>query len=189
MTQPSSFVPADRTGPRAELSRLWSYRLGFTGVHAKYRFVPRSAIVAYDDLEGAVRSWNGEAPLEDTIRTLWQRHGAPSPGVVDGFLAIGRQLDRCSPHASQGELDALVARAAGLVGGRSGRTTTSATNGVEAANRGVLALWLEACAPRSRLAAASETLEVAFAFVVRRVRQRSLRRPGSSGREAPRTTR
>ena len=85
-----------RATPSAELSRLWLYRLGLSGVNAKYRVVPRSAIFDYEGLEEAVRCWSGDQSLHDTIERLWQRHGAPSQKVVDAYLAAASDLDRSS---------------------------------------------------------------------------------------------
>jgi hypothetical protein len=136
--------------PSAELCRLWLYRLGLSGIHAKYRVVPRSAIVDYEALEDAVRSWSGERALSETIRELWQRHGAPSTEVVDGFVAAATDLDRSSVP--------------------------------DDAKRRLLEEWLRACRPPSRVTAAVERVELGVAFVVRRVRQRSLKRPLETGR-------
>jgi hypothetical protein len=146
-----------RKTPSAELSRLWLYRLGLSGVNAKYRVVPRSAIVDYDGLEGAVRSWSGERPLHDTIHDLWQRHGAPSPAVVDEFLMAAADLDQ---------------------GGAS-----------EAAKRRVLERWLRACRPPSRVTTGLEFVELGVGFVLRRIRQRTFKRPFETGRETLTTLR
>ena len=143
--------------PRAELSRLWRYRLGLSGTDAKYRFVPRSAIVGYDELQATVGAWTGDGDLEPVIRHLWERHGAASPRAVEEFLTTAAELDRQGADAT--------------------------------AKRRVLEQWLDTCAPKSRMLAALERVELGVGFVLRRIRQRSFKRPGASGLEPPRTTR
>lgn len=82
-----------------ELTPLSLYRLGLAGTYGKYRIVPRSAIVGYDELCNTVRAHRADDELTALIARLWQRHGAPSPGVVDAFLRAAAELDRRGPDS------------------------------------------------------------------------------------------
>jgi hypothetical protein len=121
------------------------YRLGISGTYGKYRVVPRSAIVAHDRLEAAVRNDRGEGTLRSVIERLWRDHGAPSHRVIDEFLAKADRHDRL--------------RDAGP------------TEDVETARRRILEEWLRACRPPSTAARLRQDVELAVCFVMRRTKQ------------------
>lgn len=129
----------------SELDRLWSYRLGLSGKYGKYRVVPRSAIVAYDQLAATVQDDRGEVALRAMIEHLWQRHGAPSTEVVDRFLAEAERHDR------------LVA--------------SGAVTDVAAQRQRLLDAWLRECAPRSAAGRLRDDVELAVCYLGRRTRQ------------------
>jgi hypothetical protein len=161
---------------RAELSRLWLYRLGLSGVNAKYRAVPRSAIVGFDELRETVQSWSGAEGLHETVLMLWQRHGAPSPDLVSAFLHAAAELDQCPVDASHAHIESLLAEVKALgQGGRGAGQSVAPVDPISAlanAKRRLLDLWVRACAPPSRVAGALELVELATCLVLRRARQR-----------------
>jgi hypothetical protein len=116
-------------------------------MYAKYRIVPRSAIVCYDELRETVRADRGTGDLSDFLEGLWQRHGAPSRAVVDAFLDAARRLDCREAEHPADQRDPDDAR------------------------RQLLEAWVEACAPRSTIGRVRDHVELALCFVLRRARQ------------------
>ena len=158
-----SLPPRDRS---YELTRLSLYRLGLAGTYAKYRFVPRSAIGSYDELRETVRAHPGTGDLHGLVAALWQRHGAPSRGVVDAFLDAARALDRLEAAPSPLELEAILEHPCALAG-----AARAAPRDLDEAGRRLLEAWLRACAPRGRAGRMRDQAELAVCFVLRRARQ------------------
>ena len=158
----------------AELTRLSLYRLGLSGTFAKYRVVPRSAIVGFDELQATVRAHRGDDELHDFINGLWQRHGAPSREIADTFLDAAARLDRSRRGASPAELGTILGPPCSLVGAigslRKHGDRVPIRNLDEARER-LLEAWLHACAPRSAAGRARDNLELAVCLVFRRARQ------------------
>lgn len=136
------WAPSPHSG---ELARLSLYRLGLSGTYGKYRVVPRSAIVAHDRLEAAVRNDRGEGTLRSVIERLWRDHGAPSHRVIDKFLSEADRHDRLR------EADP--------------------TEDVEIARGRILEEWLGACHPPSNADRLRQNVELAVCFVLRRMKQ------------------
>jgi hypothetical protein len=110
-------------------------------MYAKYRFVPRSAIVDYEGLLGSVRTDHGRGDLHDLITQLWQRHGAPSRAVVDAYLDAARELDERRSEACDDD------------------------------RRRLLEAWARECAPRSAAGRLRDHAELVLCFLLRRARQ------------------
>jgi hypothetical protein len=156
------------------LTRLSLYRLGLSGTFAKYRVVPRSAIVGFDELQATVRAHRGGHDLHGFIQGLWQRHGAPSREVADTFLDAAARLDRHGSGASPAELGAVLGPPCSLVGSSiSSRkhADRAPIRDLEDARERLLEAWLRACAPRSAAGRARDNLELAVCLVLRRSRQ------------------
>jgi hypothetical protein len=129
-----------------ELTRLSLYRLGLAGTYAKYRVVPRSAIVDYDGLRDAIVRGRGDGDLASFIEELSKRHGAPSRRVVEEFVEAASRLEL---RENRGD-------------------------GPDPAERDLLDAWLRACSPRSAAGRALDFVELAVCFALRRLRQSAL---------------
>jgi hypothetical protein len=150
----------------SELARLSLYRIGLAGTHSKYRIVPRSAIVDYEQLCEAVHARPGTGDLRGFLIGLWQRHGAASRTIIDSFVAAAGELDRRGSDISPDELEAILAGPCSLAGLNHGRV-----GDLGDAGRQLLEAWLRACSPPSAAARLRENAELAVCFVLRRTRQ------------------
>ena len=168
-------APALPSRVTSELSPLWLYRLGLSGINSKYRVVPRCAITRVDDLRDAVVAWDSAGPVSAAVEALWQHYGAHSPELVQTFIRVGQELDAlpcdCEPSRIASTL-APVEQAAARRGLRRGRAARQqASLSVGEAKAYVLERWLDVCRPRSRAARAVDMAELGVCFTFRRVRQ------------------
>jgi hypothetical protein len=157
-------LPAGRRS--FELTRLSLYRVGLAGTYSKYRVVPRSAIVGYEELREAVRLHQGPGNLAAVIAVLWQRHGAPSREVIDQFLLAATELDRCSQDTAAAVFSAILRRPCALAG-----LDRDGVRGLDDARNRLLEGWVRVCRPRSVIGRIRDYAELALCFLLRRGRQ------------------
>lgn len=159
-------VALPQRGRRYELTRLSLYRLGLAGTYAKYRIVPRSAIVGYEELCATVQAYRGGGELHELISGLWQRHGAPSRAAVDAFLKAAAELDRRGAEASPAELTAILAQPESL-----GGLDPAPLKDLDTARRRLLEAWVRACSPPGTGERLRDYAELVVCYALRRARR------------------